>query len=740
MFAVSRRKVERKQQRRARKQRRAATFSGKPSPKQTAHPVQPARQKVQVSKPTLKRAASADTHVARKRQKESEEAQDINIDKLSAAEKPQSFTRPISVLLQEKGQEAMQAEEAFQRQLAKKLGIKGKAAQQFTRSGAQQGNGVPGDVDASSDGSEDADSSRDDSSDDAPSESDTSAAEGSGKEDIHYLPKDNLYGAQETSISAGTYVPPALRARVKAGADGGALQRRVKGLLNRLAASNLQGIASEVAALMQQAGRLAVGDLLTDELLQAVVKGPRASAAFCGVTAAFFTGLAASLQAPELGARFAEATAMQLEAARLEGDTLACRNLVLLLGNLCMCGLLHVGILFSLLATFTARFDEEDVVMMHGLLGACGFHLRSQDPSALKDFIVAVHARAASSTMTQRARLLLDLIIDIKNNRKHSKSSAKADAAGLHMASEASLEPPVKAWLSKVDTAAVQLHGLSWDTLISSNKKGLWWLPGASRDDSSAAMTQLLAESAGAGEDGTRLLKLAAQQRLSTDVQRAAFCCLMGASDPAQAAERLLRLPLKGEAERTLVTVTVDCCLREAAWNPYYAHVLARLAAASKGHRTTLRVCMADRLKRTLAAADDLLGDEAHQEGDAVVRRRHNLACLLSTLLADRSLSMAVLKGQALTARRFWNAAFLRLFERLKSQERAAAIFSGLVRQPGMVELAGKIVTFLNGSLLPHLIQSSPNEQRRENLRQTIVSVEKLLRLGIGSTVNADTF
>lgn len=39
---------------------------------------------------------------------------------------------------QEKGQEAMQAEEAFQRQLAKKLGIKGKAAQQYSKARVQQ--------------------------------------------------------------------------------------------------------------------------------------------------------------------------------------------------------------------------------------------------------------------------------------------------------------------------------------------------------------------------------------------------------------------------------------------------------------------------------------------------------------------------------------------------------------------------------------------------------------------------
>jgi hypothetical protein len=31
--------------------------------------------------------------------------------------------------------------------------------------------------------------------------------------------------------------------------------------------------------------------------------------------------------------------------------------------------------------------------------------------------------------------------------------------------------------------------------------------------------------------------------------------------------------------------VLVDCALNEAPWNPYYAHLAARVAAASKHHR-----------------------------------------------------------------------------------------------------------------------------------------------------------
>ena len=66
-------------------------------------------------------------------------------------------------------------------------------------------------------------------------------------------------------------MPPAMRASTGSPGDppAAALQRRVKGLLNRLAESNLQGVAGEVAALVPRAGRRQVGDAVTEELLQA---------------------------------------------------------------------------------------------------------------------------------------------------------------------------------------------------------------------------------------------------------------------------------------------------------------------------------------------------------------------------------------------------------------------------------------------------------------------------------------
>lgn len=52
----------------------------------------------------------------------------------------------------------------------------------------------------------------------------------------------------------------------------------------------------------------------------------------------------------------------------------------------------------------------------------------------------------------------------------------------------------------------------------------------------------------------------------AADVRRAVFCVVMGAEDCVDAVERLLRLGLKGEQEREVVRVTVECCLQASRW------------------------------------------------------------------------------------------------------------------------------------------------------------------------------
>lgn len=88
-------------------------------------------------------------------------------------------------------------------------------------------------------------------------------------------------------------------------------------------------------------------------------------------------------------------------------------------------------------------------------------------PSApdVQDFVVAVHGRAAKAAaegkMSPRADIMLSLVLDIKNNRRRDRASGPA----------AVLSSGVISWLKQCHVGQVQLKGLTWEKLLSPNKK-----------------------------------------------------------------------------------------------------------------------------------------------------------------------------------------------------------------------------------------------------------------------------
>ena len=63
--------------------------------------------------------------------------------------------------------------------------------------------------------------------------------------------------------------------------------------------------------------------------------------------------------------------------------------------------------------------------------------------------------------MSQRAGIMLSLVLDIKNNKRKDKANGPA----------AVLSPGVVAWLKRCHVGHVQLKGLTWQKLLSSSKK-----------------------------------------------------------------------------------------------------------------------------------------------------------------------------------------------------------------------------------------------------------------------------
>lgn len=86
---------------------------------------------------------------------------------------------------------------------------------------------------------------------------------------------------------------------------------------------------------------------------------------------------------------------------------------------------------------------------------------------------------------------------------------------------------------------------------------------------------------------------------------------------------------LQGEAQREVVRVTIDCCLQEGQWNPYYAALLRNVLGASQGHCVTAQFCIWDHLKEI---------------GRQTTRRIKNLALLVAHLIVSRALPLACLR------------------------------------------------------------------------------------------------
>jgi nucleolar MIF4G domain-containing protein 1 len=79
----------------------------------------------------------------------------------------------------------------------------------------------------------------------------------------------------------------------------------------------------------------------------------------------------------------------------LPSCSLALHNLVMVMSHLYSCGLVRSDIMYSLLHKLRDRMSELDVDMVVSVLGSVGLQLRNEDPAAMKDFVVGVHARAA---------------------------------------------------------------------------------------------------------------------------------------------------------------------------------------------------------------------------------------------------------------------------------------------------------------------------------------------------------
>ncbi|KVI07268.1 Armadillo-type fold, partial [Cynara cardunculus var. scolymus] len=338
------------------------------------------------------------------------------------------------------------------------------------------------------------------------------------------------------------YVPPQLRSMSRNESEEySQVRKRVRGLLNRLSESNVEGIAGDMSTIFQSIARSVGAQIISEEILASCSGGPRGNEQYAAVFAALVSGLAC-LVGIDFGAKLLASLANDL--------------------------------IYDFMMMLSSRLTEVDVSTILTILNCSGMRLRSDDPATMKNFILSIQNKVTelkaadgdnqAKSRSKRMEFMLETVVDIKNNKKRAKEDTLQHTR-------------IKKWLQKLRVESILIRGLKWSKLIDPNKKGQWWLSGdmvSTTDNIENVAKKIDRESS----EAQKMLQLAAGQRMNTDARRAIFCI-----------------------DREIMRVLVECCLQEKVFNKYYCVLVSKLCSHDKNHKFTLQLIRSMHLAKLVA-------------------------------------------------------------------------------------------------------------------------------------------
>lgn len=405
-----------------------------------------------------------------------------------------------------------------------------------------------------------------------------------------------------------------------------AIEKQIKGLLNRLSLGNFESIAGSIEAVYGAHARRDCTEVVTDLVLAAVTAQANLLDSFVLVFAALVATLS-HLVGVEFAAHLLQRIVETLEANRggsAAGAVPAERvvmNLVVFLSFLYDLQIVSYRIVGDLIAEAVTRLGELDVEVVLKLVRNCGAQFRRDDPAALKQIVVALGERAAQVSreqQTSRFRFMLEAIADLKNNKQRSAALQQGD---LETVKKLLRNMAQQRAIAKFEPLRIGL-----DDLRQADTRGKWWLVGGAWAQPEKAQARPRAEAA----RDSGIAALAREQRMNTDVRKAIFGALVSSDDYLDAVQRLLGLRLTAKQERDIVVVVLHCCAQEKAYNPFYSLVALQFARLRHNHVVTLKYAFWDWIHERL-------------EEDSL-RRISHYAQMLAFLIGHQALPLSVVK------------------------------------------------------------------------------------------------
>ena len=248
------------------------------------------------------------------------------------------------------------------------------------------------------------------------------------EEKIAALPKSEL-PSDTVSGGGSKYIPPAMRGQTNA------LERSVRGYLNRLSASNLYSISQEFIKIYRNNPRKEVSKFLTASIFgQVVMPTPTPSLLiedYSCLVAILHHSVSEDIShfiIEEIILKYFElekklSTNQKIDSTNI--DEVIPKDLQNLLSLVCCVTRLRIfqtKLLFEILDRLAGNFDILSVELIQSVLCQSGFILRKEDPSQLKNIISKIQkqAKLKGDELEQiggsRVKFMIETLSNIKNN------------------------------------------------------------------------------------------------------------------------------------------------------------------------------------------------------------------------------------------------------------------------------------------------------------------------------------
>ncbi|KAI9723740.1 MAG: hypothetical protein M1812_001040 [Candelaria pacifica] len=475
--------------------------------------------------------------------------------------------------------------------------------------------------------------------------------------------RENPYIAppvSETAQSSGKYVPPSLRGPPTSEAESlSQLRRQMQGLLNRLSESNLVSILGDVEKLYRHYPRQHVTSTLINLLLGLLCDRTNLMDTFLILHAGFIAAVY-KIIGTDFGAQVLHNIVEDFQKFYAKSDDRdtgkETSNLISLVAELYNFQLVGSTLMFDCIRVFLTELSEVNTELLLKVIRISGPRLRQDDPSALKDIVVMLQpaiAKIGETNLSVRTKFMIETINSLKNNRM------KTGAAASAVTSEHTIR--MKKIIGSLNSRTVRASEplrVGLKDILDTEKKGKWWLVGASWKDEKPEEEMKKDVGLLSAEENNEvrkidpgtadLLQLAKEQRMNTDIRRAIFITIMSASDYRDAHLRLLKLKLKRAQGLEVPRVLMHCAGAEQMYNPYYTLIARRLCSEHR-MKMAFQFGLWDLFKRMGEGSDgedeEDRVDYAEDEGaDLGTRKIVNLAKMYGTLIAEAGLSLGVLK------------------------------------------------------------------------------------------------